>query len=418
MTVAADVYGLGATRYAILTGRPPHPGDSLAETLRKVLEEEPARPRAIDSGADRDLEAICLKCLERDPRRRYPSAEALAEDLERRRDGLPIAARTPTAWTHLDRWRRRRPALAAMLALIVVGTLASLAVVTRLWLDSVAARAALEEEAYADRIALADREIAAGRVGRAEELLEECPDRLRGWEWHHLTRRGEAQTLPRQGPPSMIAVLAYSPDGRWLASVGEDGCLIVRDSRAGAVRFSARDPGLVPASSVAYREDGRSLLVGTSGGDLIERDATTGAETSRRPLHVRAIRRIAPSPDGLRVATAGDDRTVRILDATSLRELLSLEGASRSIRAVAFSPDGLRLASGGLDGQVVLRDGAPCRRPWTGSRGSSGATRGRSRPWPSGPGARWRRPRPTARRGSGTRRPGGPSARSGRVPGR
>ena len=118
VTTAADVYSLGATLYETLTGQPPFAGDSSAEIMRQVLDQEPARPRSINPKLDRDLETICLKCLEKEPARRYGSAEALAEDLERWRAGMPITARPVPAWEKAVKWVKRRPALAALVLVL------------------------------------------------------------------------------------------------------------------------------------------------------------------------------------------------------------------------------------------------------------------------------------------------------------
>ncbi len=120
LTTAADIYSLGAILYVLLTGRPPFQAKTSIATLRQVVEGNPTRPSAINEGLDLDLETICLKCLEKEPQRRYRSAEMLAEDLDRWQVGEPIHARPLPPAQRFWRWCRRNPGPAILSGAITV----------------------------------------------------------------------------------------------------------------------------------------------------------------------------------------------------------------------------------------------------------------------------------------------------------
>ena len=168
---AADVYALGAILYQALTGRPPFLGGSAVETLKLVTSTEPVRRRAGGPDVPRDLETICLKCLEKDPSRRYGTARELAEDLVRFQEGRPIVARPVGTAGRLWRWARRNPALALTAAALVLTFAAGSPTLLALWLQARADRArAVIDRDHAERSR--DRALAAVSVLLSTESPE------------------------------------------------------------------------------------------------------------------------------------------------------------------------------------------------------------------------------------------------------
>jgi tetratricopeptide (TPR) repeat protein len=168
ITAAVDVYGLGALLYEVLTGRPPFAAATADATLGQVRRDEPVPPRRLQPTVPRDLQTICLKCLRKEPGRRYATARDLADDLRRFRAGEPIRARPVGAWERAVRWCRRQPALAGALAALVVVFLAGLAGVLWQW------QRATRNAAQADRNAadyLRERDLALQAKARADHHL-------------------------------------------------------------------------------------------------------------------------------------------------------------------------------------------------------------------------------------------------------
>lgn len=181
--VAADIYSLGAILYHLLTGRAPFWAETLEGTFALLLHNEPVSPRALNPGIPRDLETICLKCLEKEPQRRYPSAEALAKDLERWLDGQPIQARPVSQWERGLKWVKRRPVIAGLvLSLLAVFLLGLLGV---LWQWQRAEQLAAKETEQRHRAeaqrkrAEADEKKAETEAARSAQVAQFMKDMLR-----------------------------------------------------------------------------------------------------------------------------------------------------------------------------------------------------------------------------------------------
>ncbi len=164
----ADIYALGAILYECLTGRPPFRGATLLETLEQVRSAEPVGPRRLQPGVPRDLDTVCLKCLDKDPRKRYGSAAELADDLDRFLASEPVRARPAPQWERAWKWARRRPAVAALSAALVFTLLAGFAGITAKYLEA----ENLRQKAEAARAE-------ADTKARSEQKAREAADRAK-----------------------------------------------------------------------------------------------------------------------------------------------------------------------------------------------------------------------------------------------
>ncbi|MFL5330462.1 MAG: protein kinase domain-containing protein [Gemmataceae bacterium] len=383
LSTAADVYSLGAILYECLTGRPPFQAATTIETVLQVLEKEPTRPTAIDPSVDRDLETIALKCLEKEPGKRYESAAALADELGRWQRGEPIKAKPITLGEWAWKWAKRRPAVAALSTAVC---LLLFAFVFYLWASLTKQKylneflheaniseleqrqRAVEERKRADVLAVeaqegerkarqywhaADMSLAArawevGNVPRVLQLLDAHRPKpseadLRGFEWHYLNRvcHGAVEVrrlgdgfkdlrLLADGSYTIGRIANDKPLRLWNTQTGES-----RDVPGQLVLACRRDSThsnrwiLVTAELV-----GTSVQPGSESKPRIARviegkacirtnDLATGQEISP-PLEVAYIAH-SPSEELAEFSVLGDDRAL-----TSVQTKWNLPNAAQS----------------------------------------------------------------------------------------
>jgi WD40 repeat protein len=381
-TPLADVYALGAILYECLTGRAPFRAATVAQTLRQVIEEEPVRPRTLNAAVPRDVETVCLKCLHKDPTKRYLSAESLAEDLRRWLDGEPIEAR-PIG--HLERtgmWIRRHPAQAVVgvLALLLLGLAGAGAVLEAARRNERVAReraeregeriqveqdlARKEEEAreeqarplrYLADVRQAFQAAQEDDFARVRLLLNRYQPKvgaadLRRWEWFHLRALCREPSLSFRGHQGSISALVWSPDGKRLASGSADGMVRVWDVAAEKEAVHLVWRHRTGINVLAWSPDGKRLASVASDGTLRVRDPTTGKEIFSLGEEGRRHRNYtfaAWSPDGKRLLLLDGSETLRVCEAATGKESVTINAHAGGVLVAAWSPDGGRLASAG-----------------------------------------------------------------------
>lgn len=365
LTASVDIYGLGASLYHLLAGRPPFVSASLYDLLRQILEQDPYSPSLFRADIPTPLQSICLKCLEKVPSRRYRSAQDLADDLTRFLQGQATAAQPIGIWGRLIRRSQRRPAIAALVLslsvamVVLIWTTVSGSISKSLSLQVLSRQQkqlqeSLTREREAHRRARdslsrqAFLEFRANRLKNMRSLLQEMselePESTRRWEWKYLTFLADdrhQRVFSLDAPlAEWITAFAFSPDGRWLAA--GSGVPVYRDRKSTATAaLKVWDTStwelkldltgeVLSVAQLLFTPDGRELLV-------LERDNGV--------FH----------PDPI---FSGPSR-IRRFETQTFRELPSITAASQAAR-MAFSPQGQLIvaeANEAARGRLFVMDG-------------------------------------------------------------
>lgn len=388
---ATDVHALGVLLYELLVDRPPYRGETPLDTMGRIANDEPIPPRRVRPEIPRDLETICLKCLEKNPKRRYPTARALADELRRFQRNEPILARPAGPWTRMLKWVRRRPAAAgllvasaAFLVTVVALLVVSLQSLERSRADEqrlVGANRQLQRaldtvrlEAQKSRSRLYGQDMreafdaaAKGQTDLVHQRLAnwsspgaEPDDDPRGIEWHFLANSSprSASVLDEKAGPVMD--IECAPGGQSVAAGCADGTIRVWTLANGKkpANWRAHDGGV---DDLEYLSDTDLVSVGRDGARIW---SVTGALTRALPFPIAADACLAVAPGGTRIALGqGHQVTIAHLPEGTLEAALPIAG---NVDDVAFSPDGTLLAAGanqdGKDGVVEIWQPSPPKR--------------------------------------------------------
>ena len=393
----------------------------------------------------RELEWVPLKAMRKDRCRRYRSASEMADDIQNYLNGSPLIAGPETTVYRVQKFVHKHAGSVVTVALVAVAIILGLIISTAMYFRS---EKALEREAvarvqaedakdketvartraeqaeevaqeqrelaeertedyrrslYVSRIALADVACRNNNIHRLHELLDSCPEDLRGWEWYRLNHTSDQATITLKGHTAQVFQAEISPDGKRIVSGCNDGTITIWDIATSTelITFRGHEGGI---NAVSFSPDGKRIVSG--GGDNISKhiikvwdaatgeelmtvgehdgwiwsvafsanseyivssssdttikiwDASSGVELKTLRGHEGRVLSATLSPNSKLIVSSSDDKTVKVWDVASGSELITLRGHNDAVGGVAFSPDGKRIASGSEDKTIKVWDAA------------------------------------------------------------